>query len=200
MHKLSGVICLSHGWSCSMLSHRIIERFLGGVVSWRETEASFCVGKCWISCIVCFVAVSSDAWVQIPLLSPRDECVLVVELPFWDRQLTYLVRNVMFSLIVYNWYMLYIVVSRCAFRRTIYLYLFPTFWVRSHTIRIPSRRCIYWPDCQFNSRSNNVINSSQNCILYPVFNCINNIAHFPVKPFIETPFQGFHLYRTFLNR
>ena len=29
------------------------------------------------------------------------------------------------------------------------------------------------------SRSDDVINSSQNCILYPVFNCINNVAQFP---------------------
>ena len=66
--------------------------------------------------------------------------------------------------------------------------------------RIPSRRCIYWPACSFNFRSNNAINSGQNWILYHVFNCINNIAHFPVISSIKTPFQGFHIHCTFLNR
>ena len=55
--------------------------------------------------------------------------------------------------------------------------MFPTFWICCNISRIPSRRCIYWPDCKLNFRSNKVINSGQNCILYPVFNSINNIAN-----------------------
>ena len=42
--------------------------------------------------------------------------------------------------------------------------------------------------------SNNVINSGQNCILQPVFNCINNFAHFSVNSFIKTTFQSFHIH------
>ena len=34
-----------------------------------------------------------------------------------------------------------------AFSKKLNPYMFPAFWVRSHTTHIPSRRCIYWPDC-----------------------------------------------------
>ena len=42
-------------------------------------------------------------------------------------------------------------------------------------------------------------NSGQNCILYPIFNRINNIAHFSVNPFIKTPFQSFHTHCIYIN-
>ena len=43
-----------------------------------------------------------------------------------------------------------------------------------------------------NLGSNYIFNSSQNCILYPIFDRIYDIAHLSVNHFIETPFQSFH--------
>ena len=124
---------------------------------------------------------------------------LPVETCSWDRQFTYFVWKVTSSLIIYIWFMWYIVVFRCVLKRCTNPCMFPTFWVCIHTGRIPPRRCIYWPDCRFNFWRNNVINGGRNCILYPIFNCINKIAHFPINSFIKTPLQGFHIHSTFIN-
>ena len=132
---------------------------------------------------------------RVPVMS----VCLPVKMSFRDRQFTYLVWNVVSSLIIYIWYTWCNVVSRCVFKKSINPYMFPTFWVCRHTSRVPSRRCIQWPDCYFYFRSNNVINSGQNCILYPTFNCINNIVHFSVNPFIKTPFQSFNIHCISIN-
>ena len=97
---------------------------------------------------------------------------LPVKMCSWDRQLTYLVRNVISSLIISVWYLLYMVVSRCVFKRGINPYMFRTFRICCYTSRITCGRCIYWPNRQFNFRSNNVINSGQNCILSSIVSTI----------------------------
>ena len=36
-------------------------------------------------------------------------------------------------------------------------------------------------------------------ILYPIFDCINDITHFSINPFVKTPFQSFHAHCISIN-
>ena len=118
---------------------------------------------------------------------------LPVKTCLWDRQLTYLVRKVISSLIISLWYLLYIVASGCVSIGGINPYIFPKFRICCNTGRIPSRGCVFWSNRLFNFRSNNAINNSQICVLNSVINRINDIVPFPVNPFIKTSFQGFYI-------
>ena len=40
-----------------------------------------------------------------------------------------------------------------------------------------------------NPWGNYIINRSQNCVPDPIFNCVNNVLHFPINFFIETSFK-----------
>ena len=82
MPKLSKMICLSHGWSCSRLFCRIIGRFSANALPWNELKASFCVSNGWILFTVCFFGSFHErAWPN------KKACVAVLRFEFTDAQL-----------------------------------------------------------------------------------------------------------------
>ena len=117
---------------------------------------------------------------------------LPVEMCSWEREFTYLVRDVPSSLVVSIWFMKCVDFSGYVFKRGSHPYMFSTIWIYGNNSSIPSRRRIYLFDCYFNPWGDNIINRGQNCVLDSILDRINK------KPIFLSILSVRHLYMAWI--
>ena len=77
--------------------------------------------------------------------------------------------------------------------------MFLTFWICCNTSGVPSRKRIYWFNCYFNHRGDNIINCSQNSVLDSILKRVNNITYFSINPISRAFFQCLNIHRILIR-